>query len=104
MRRLMPVFALVLCSAASAQAEDTYTVDLCATEAGGPATVDGWTFGNAGTQSLVCPSPGIVASEPPGSTGHLGGFDLTFTAPSATRIAAYRLWRTVRLQPDWNYT
>jgi hypothetical protein len=105
MRRLLVAgVALLLLGAAPARADDTYTVDSCLTAAGTAATVDGWSFNRAGIQQLACPRPGITASEPPGPSGNLEGFNLTFTAPPPAQIVGYRLWRRVTLQPNWNYT
>ncbi len=106
MRRLAVCVAAgaALSFAAPASAPDTYFVDSCATASGAAASAEGWTFNRAGTQSRTCPRPGIVASEPPAPSGVLQGFNATFTAPPPSRIVAYRLWRSVSLRPNWNYT
>jgi hypothetical protein len=103
---------LVLCVAAGgalvlappAWGQDFYTVDSCATGTGAAASADGWTFNRAGTQSRTCPRPGIVASEPSSASTVLQGFNTTFSAPAGARILGYRLWRSVSLRPNWNYT
>ena len=51
------------------------------------------------------PATGIVASEPSvGQRDARRASTPTFNAPPATSIVGYRLWRTIRLQPNWNYT
>ena len=106
MRYVLVCLALSwLVLAPAAQAADTYTVDSCATEGGAAATTQGWTFDSAGVQTTGCPSPGIVAGEPLGGTIPTGGgWNLRFTPPAGTSIAAYRLWRVVSLRNYWNYT
>src|SRR5688572_14959439 len=104
MRRSLLCLFLLLVAAPAARADDTYTVDSCATAGGAAATTAGWTASNSGNVALRCPRPGISASEPPGSTPQLGGFNLTFTAPAPARIAGYRLWRSAELAAGWNYT
>ena len=106
MRRLLLCVAAgaALGFATPADAQDTYTVDSCATATGAAASADGWTFSRAGTRSQTCPRPGIVASEPPSASTVLQGFNATFSAPAGARIYGYRLWRSVSLRANWNYT
>ena len=106
MRRLLLCVAAgaTLGFATPASAQDFYTVDSCATATGAAASADGWSFNRAGTQSRTCPRPGIVASEPSSASTVLQGFNTTFSAPAGARIIGYRLWRSVSLRPNWNYT
>jgi hypothetical protein len=106
MRRLLLCVAAgaTLGFATPASAQDFYTVDSCATATGAAASADGWSFNRAGTQSRTCPRPGIVASEPSSASTVLQGFNTTFSAPAGSRIIGYRLWRSVSLRANWNYT
>jgi hypothetical protein len=103
MRRLLVstlVIIAALGAAASARADDLYTVATCA--AGGPG--QSWSIVNAGAYQNACPRPGMSATAPNTDTGRLGSFQLIFTPPPATHVAGYRLWRTVRLAQPWNYS
>jgi hypothetical protein len=102
MRRLVVIVAALtaLGVAAPARADDIYTVATC--EATGPGS--GWSVNNAGSFTNACPRPGLTASAPNTDTGPLGAFQLIFTPPPSTRVAGYRLWRTVRVQLPWNYS
>src|SRR5689334_23174878 len=102
MRRLVVIVGALaaLLAAAPARADDIYTVATCS--ANGPGS--GWSVNNAGSSANACPRPGITASAPNTVTGPLGAFQLIFTPPPSTRVAGYRLWRTVRVQLPWNYS
>ena len=102
MRRLVVMVAglTALLAAAPARGDDVYTVETCAV--GGPAK--GWSVKNAGSYQNACPRPGLTASAPNTTSHALEGFELVFTPPASTHVAAYRLWRTVRLAPPWNYS
>ncbi len=106
MRRLVVCVAAgaTLLFVSPARADDVYTVDSCATQSGNTASADGWSFNRSAVQQRACPRPGIVAGEPSAPSTALQGFNLTFSAPPSTSIVGFRLWRTIRLQPNWNYT
>ena len=96
----------LLILASSARADDIYTVDSCATATGAAAGSAGWTVAASASafQQVGCPRPGVVTGETRGAVPSLGGSNATFTAPAATRIVAYRLWRSARLNAGWNYS
>jgi hypothetical protein len=102
MRRVVVLLVLLGClgRAADARGDDIYTVQTCA--ASGPGS--GWTISDPGPATNTCPSPGIASTAPYATTQHLGGWTMTFTPPASTEVAGYRLWRTVHLNPAWNYT
>jgi hypothetical protein len=104
MRCLLVCLAVSLILVPAARADDTYTVDSCATASGAAATTQGWTFDSAGTQTTRCPNPGVVAGAPLVEAHFMEGWNLRFTPPPTTSIAAFRLWRTVHLESYWNYT
>ena len=106
MRRLAVCVAMgaALILAPPAWGQGVYTVDSCVMASGAAASSDGWSFSRSGSPSRSCPSPGITANEPRVVTGQLGGFSAAFTVPAPLRIIGYRLWRSVAVAPNWNYT
>ena len=106
MRRLAVCVAAgaALILATPSWGQGVYTVDSCVTASGAAASSDGWSFSRSGSPSRSCPSPGITANEPRVVTGQLGGFSAAFTVPAPLRIIGYRLWRSVAVAPNWNYT
>jgi hypothetical protein len=104
---LVAAVAALLLFVPGAAAADTYTVDTCATASGAPATVEGWAHeGNAYRAGIDCPGTGIVGVEPAAGPAYpdVIQFALYFSAPAGTRIAGFRLWRTVTLTSAWVYS
>src|SRR4051812_27395791 len=106
MRLMLLLLVLMVVPVATADAADTYAVDTCATGSGGPATITGWGFGgNAYRPVFACPDSGVYVQEPPPGVAYPDRIDfrMTFSAPAGTRIAGYRIWRTVTLTSAWTY-
>ena len=102
-RRAAVAIALYLFFAPASASAGTYDVWLCRTAEGSPASTDGWTtydLINAATGADRCADtwrPRLESAMPanrPVPHGTIVGW--AFTAPAATTIANYTLWRTVR--------
>jgi hypothetical protein len=102
---LAGVLFLLMAPAAHA---GTYTVYACKKPDGTPAPAHGWAESSANTAhratSAECPGGGPIRVELTGTT-HPGGSiaDYTFTGPSGLPIVGYVLYRTVQVEPGFNY-
>jgi hypothetical protein len=111
MRRLAVCVAAgaALVFASSARADDLYTTSTCRTPDGRGASADGWTSHGAVDRQNGCMNGGDLFA---GSALHpfaqQEGAGWSFTAPADTRITAYALLRTVRMEAGsnwaWNYS
>jgi hypothetical protein len=111
MRRLLVMtFAVLLLSTAPAHADDVYRTSTCRGPDGRPAPSAFWTQGGEAplTKRDSCATGGALTIG--GSTGESGRSKATwtFSAPPATRIVAFTLYRTVRTAVGngwaWNYS
>ena len=106
MRRTLLLTVLVaLALPGAARAQDSYTVHYCQTPAGAPGSLEGFSaISGAAGLGPACPRPGLAAGPPVSEFAQLQGFGIRYRVPPDTRLAAYDLYRSVALSPQWNYT
>ena len=87
-----------LTGAASARADDVYSISTCRAPDGKPAPTAGWMSGGDAPITKVdnCAKGGALTAGPSTAEAGRSKVTWTFTAPAATRIAGYSLYRTVR--------
>jgi hypothetical protein len=96
---------LVLALPATVQAQDTYTVHHCQAPGGGPGSVDGLSaISGAAGLGFACPASGVGSGPPIGNFAHFGAWGIRYRVPPDTALASFTLYRTVAVQPPWNYT
>jgi hypothetical protein len=111
MRRLAVCVAAgaMLLFASPARADDTYATVTCRGGADRTVSIDGWTGSGFLERRNACGSGGDLSAGPAlRPFAQLEGAAWSFTAPPDTRITAFTLFRTVRMEASsswaWNWS
>src|SRR3954468_19901519 len=110
LRFVVLVAVAALMTTASARADDVYTTSTCRGPGGKPAPTAGWVpSGDAPmTKRDSCSTGGALTIGPSTADSPRSSAIWSFTAPAATRIAGYSIYRTVRTATgsgwSWNWS